>query len=77
MEMVRIAFGLNCANFTFDFFKDFARDGKILSPGMLPMLRVQRMPRWRSIHGRCRQQDLLRQRLSSSLRAEVRWMQEK
>ena len=51
---------------------DTAGDGQDVPPWLLPLLRVQRVPRRRPLHRRLRQQDLLRQRLSQDLRAQVR-----
>ena len=54
---------------------DPAGDGQDVPPRLLPVLRVQRVPRRRPLHRRLRQQDLLRQRLSQDLRAQVRRLQ--
>ena len=51
---------------------DTPGDGQDVPPRLLPLLRVQRVPRRRPLHRRLRQQDLLRQRLSQDLRAKVR-----
>lgn len=53
-------------------FPDPPSDGQVLPPGLLPLLRVQRVPGRRAVHRGRGQQDLLRQRLPPHVRAQVR-----
>lgn len=51
---------------------DTAGHGQVISSWLLSLLHLQRMPRWSSLHRRCGSQDLLRQRLSSHVCAQMR-----